>query len=58
MSNRGVEVDFVPVAFLKTLENVIQGDGDSQRSSEDERPMFEPVDDHMGPGEKFFVVHD
>ena len=58
MSNGGVEVDFVPVTLLKTLENVVRGDGDSQRSSEDERPVIEFVDDHMGPGEKFFVVHD
>ena len=50
-------VDFVPVTHPETKEDVVGGDGNSQRSCQDKKTVIELVDDQVDPGEEFFVIH-
>ena len=51
-------VDLVSKTLSNPLENVIGSEGDSQRSSEDQRLIVEFFNNSMCPGEQFLVVHD
>ena len=51
-------VDLVSETLSKPLENMIGSEGDSQRSSENQRSIVEFFNNSMCPGEQFLVVHD
>ena len=57
MVDRSNRVDFVSETLSKPLENVVGSEGDSQRSSEDQRSVVEFFNNSMRPGEQFLVVH-
>ena len=52
-----VWVDFVSVTLSEAEEYIIGGESDPQWSCQDERPVVEFVDNHVDPGEEFFVIH-
>ena len=51
-------VDLVSETLSKPLQNVIGSEGDSQRSSEDQRLIVEFFNNSMCPGEQFLIVQD